>query len=78
MSPKYKFYEVSVCIKSEEENDKGKVKTKKSVYKYLIDAADTNMAEKKTFKLMEGTLDEWEIIGINLSRISEIVINEQY
>lgn len=68
MSPKDKFYEVSVSISTEDA--KGKVK--KTVYKYLIDAADTNQAEKNTYKLMDGTMDDWEIIGINRSKISEI------
>ena len=34
--------------------------------------ADTNQAEKNTMKLLEGTMFDWEIIGINLSKISEI------
>ena len=68
MSPNNRFYEVTVKI--ETEDNKGKVK--KEVHKYLIDAADTNQAEKNTMKLMEGTMSDWEIIGINLSKISEI------
>ena len=69
MSPKHgRYYEVLVYI--ETEDSKGRLK-KQSV-KYLIDAADTAMAEKNTMKLMEGTLDDWEIIGINLSKIKEV------
>lgn len=69
MSPKHgRYYEVLVSI--ETEDSKGRLK-KQSV-KYLIDAADTAMAEKNTMKLMEGTLDDWEIIGINLSKIKEV------
>ena len=68
MSPQNKFYEVSVKI--EFEDNKGRIK--KEVKKYLIDAADTNQAEKNTMKLMEGTMFDWEIVGINLSKISEI------
>lgn len=67
-----RFYEVSVCM--EEEDNKGK--TKKTVYRYLVDAADTVMAEKNTMKLLEGTMCDWEIIGINLSRIKEVFIAE--
>lgn len=63
-----RYYEVLVSI--ETEDDKGHIK-KQSV-KYLIDAADTNMAEKNTMKLMEGTMEDWEIIGINLSKIKEV------
>ena len=68
MSPQNKFYEVSVKI--EFEDNKGRIK--KEVKKYLIDAADTNQAEKNTIKLMEGTMGDWEIVGINLSKICEI------
>lgn len=69
MSPKNgRYYEVLVSI--ETEDSKGRLK-KQSV-KYLIDAADTAMAEKNTMKLMEETLDDWEIIGINLSKIKEV------
>ena len=72
MSPKNgRYYEVLVSI--ETEDSKGRLK-KQSV-KYLIDAADTAMAEKNTMKLMEGTLDDWEIIGINLSKIKEVFDN---
>ena len=69
MSPKYgRYYEVIVSIEAEDE--KGKLK-KQSV-KYLIDAVDTAMAEANTLKLMEGTMGDWEIIGINLSKIKEV------
>lgn len=72
MSPKNKFYEVIVQI--EEEDNRGKIK--KNNVKYLIDAADTNQAEKNTFKLMEGTMADWEIIGINISKIREVYLEE--
>lgn len=71
MSPQNKFYEVSV--KMNFEDNKGRVK--KEVKKYLIDAADTNQAEKNTMKLLEGTMFDWEIVGINLSKICEIYMN---
>jgi len=70
MSPQNKFYEVSVKI--EVEDLKGRIK--KEIKKYLIDAADTNQAEKNTMKLMDGTMFDWEIVGINLSKISEIYL----
>lgn len=72
MSPKNKFYEVSVSISTED--NKGRIK--KNVVKYLVDGADTAQAEKNTYKLMEGTMDDWEIIGINRSKIQEIYIIE--
>ena len=69
MSPKYnRYYEVLVSL--EVEDDKGKIK--KQNVKYLVDAADTTMAEKNTIKLMEGTMYDWEIVGINLSKIKEV------
>lgn len=63
-----RYYEVTVSIESED--DKGRIK--KQNFKYLVDAADTTMAEKNTMKLMEGTMFDWEIIGINLSKIKEV------
>ena len=69
-----KFYNVTVCIMTEDEKT-GKLKKKNE--HYLIDASDTNMAEKNTFKLMEGVLDDWEIVGINLSNIQEVFIAGQ-
>ena len=69
MSPKYnRYYEVLVSL--EVEDDKGRIK--KQNVKYLVDAADTTMAEKHTIKLMEGTMYDWEIVGINLSKIKEV------
>ena len=69
MSPKYnRYYEVLVSL--EVEDDKGRIK--KQNVKYLVDAADTTMAEKNTMKLMEGTMYDWEIVGINLSKIKEV------
>ena len=49
----------------------------KEVKKYLIDAPDTNKAEKNTFKLLEDTTFDWEIIGINLSKICEVYLDEE-
>lgn len=70
MSPENKFYDVTVAIS--EEDNKGRIK--KNVVKYLIDAPDTNKAEKNTYKLMEGTMNDWEIIGINISKIKEVYL----
>lgn len=70
MSPKNKFYEVTVLIS--EEDNKGRIK--KNSTKYLIDAQDTREAETNTMKLMEGTMSDWEIIGINISKIKEIYL----
>jgi hypothetical protein len=70
MSPKNKFYEVTVLIS--EEDNKGRIK--KNSTKYLIDAQDTREAENNTMKLMEGTMSDWEIIGINISKIKEIYL----
>lgn len=72
MSPKNKFFEVSVRMLHEDA--KGKIK--KVVYKYLIDGADTSQAEKNALKLLEGTLDDFEIIGINLSKVQEVYIDK--
>jgi hypothetical protein len=69
MGPKHgRYYEVNVSM--EIEDDKGRIK--KQTVKYLVDAADTTMAEKNTMKLLDGTMYDWEIIGINLSKIREV------
>lgn len=69
MDPKHgRYYEVIVSM--EMEDDKGRIK--KQNVKYLVDAADTTMAEKNTIKLMDGTMFDWEIVGINLSKIREV------
>lgn len=69
MDPKHgRYYEVNVLM--ELEDDKGRIK-KQSV-KYLVDAADTTMAEQNTMKLLDGAMYDWEIVGINLSKIREV------
>lgn len=69
MSPKHdRYYEVTVSM--EFEDDKGRIK--KQASKYLVDAADTNMAEKNVMKLLEGTMYDWEILSISLSKIKEV------
>ena len=67
-----RFYEVVVAI--EEEDNKGKIK--KKAFKYLIDAADTNQAEKNTYKLMDGTMSDWEIVSIAQSKVKEVFMME--
>ena len=68
MDPKHgRYYEVNVLMELEDE--KGRIK-KQSV-KYLVDAADTTMAEQNTMKLLDGAMYDWEIVGINLSKIRE-------
>ena len=69
MDPKHgRYYEVNVLM--ELEDDKGRIK-KQSV-KYLVDAADTTMAEQNTMKLLDAAMYDWEIVGINLSKIREV------
>lgn len=69
MDPKHgRYYEVNVLMELEDE--KGRIK-KQSV-KYLVDAADTTMAEQNTMKLLNGAMYDWEIVGINLSKIREV------
>ena len=69
MDPKHgRYYEVNVLMELEDET--GRIK-KQSV-KYLVDAADTTMAEQNTMKLLDGAMYDWEIVGINLSKIREV------
>lgn len=72
MVPEIRFYEVSVRFNIED--NKGKIK--KETKKYLVDANDVSQAEKNTFKLLEGTMYDWEIISISVSKISEVYINK--
>jgi len=72
MSPKNKFYEVGV--KMEIETDSGKIK--KQNVRYLVDAADTTSAEANTLKLLDGTMNSFEIVSIKLSNIQEVWVDE--
>lgn len=67
MFPKNKFYQVTIKVTNEDENT-GKLKKTSEVH--LVDAIDTTDIAHKVMKEMEGTLGDWEITNISLSKIS--------
>ena len=67
------FYDVVVSMSIVD--DKGR--EKKSNVKYLVDAADIVEAEKNTTKLLDGTMTDWEIVSISISKTKEVWVKEQ-
>lgn len=66
------FYDVVVSMIIV--NDKGR--EKKSNEKYLVDASNIVEAEKNVTKLLDGTMSDWEIISISVSKTKEVWVNE--
>lgn len=67
------FYEVSIDVFMEVENPKtGKVSVKKVKETHLIDAKDPKEVQDKVVKEMEGSIYEWKIASIKLSKISVV------
>lgn len=66
------FYDVVVSIIIVD--DKGR--EKKSNEKYLVDASNIVEAEKNVTKLLDGTMSDWEIVSISVSKTKEVWVNE--
>lgn len=66
------FYDVVVSMIIVD--DKGK--EKKSNEKYLVDASNIVEAEKNVTKLLDGTMSDWEIVSISVSKTKEVWVNE--
>lgn len=66
------FYDVIVSMIIVD--DKGR--EKKSNEKYLIDASNIVEAEKNLTKLLNGTMSDWEIVSISVSKTKEVWVNE--
>ena len=66
------FYDVIVSMIIVD--DKGR--EKKSNEKYLVDASNIVEAEKNVTKLLDGTMSDWEIVSISVSKIKEVWVNE--
>lgn len=66
------FYDVVVSMIIVD--DKGR--EKKSNEKYLVDASNIVEAEKNVTKLLDGTMSDWEIISISVSKTKEVWVNE--
>lgn len=61
-----KFFTVTIQIESE--NEKGKVKKIKEVH--LVEGVSPSDVETKVAKEMEGTMFDWEIVKIEISKIT--------
>ena len=62
------FYDVVVSMIIVD--DKGR--EKKSNEKYLVDASNIVEAEKNVTKLLDGTMSDWEIVSISVSKTKEV------
>ena len=72
ITAKDNFYDVVVSMIIVD--DKGR--EKKSNEKYLVDASNIVEAEKNVTKLLDGTMSDWEIVSISVSKIKEVWVNE--
>lgn len=66
------FYDVVVSMINVDE----KGREKKSNEKYLVDASNIVEAEKNVTKLLDGTMSDWEIVSISVSKTKEVWVNE--
>ena len=72
ITAKDNFYDVIVSMIIVD--DKGR--EKKSNEKYLVDASNIVEAEKNVTKLLDGTMSDWEIVSISVSKTKEVWVNE--
>ena len=72
LTAKDTFYDIVVSLIIVD--DKGR--EKKSNEKYLIDASNIVEAEKNLTKLLDGTISDWEIVSISVSKTKEVWVNE--
>lgn len=66
------FYDVVVSMIIVDE----KGREKKSNEKYLVDASNIVEAENNVTKLLDGTMSDWEIVSISVSKTKEVWVNE--
>lgn len=64
--PEFNFYLVTIELSDEDVN--GKVKKRKEFH--LVDATGPTEIDKKVAEEMNGTLSEWKIVNIQLSKIN--------
>ena len=72
LTSKDTFYDIVVSMIIVDE----KGREKKSNEKYLIDASNIVEAEKNLTKLLDGTMSDWEIVSISVSKTKEVWVNE--
>ena len=58
-------------VKVEYENDKGQVKVKKE--EYLVNAVNATDVEKQIGEEMEGSMGEWEVVQISLTKVLAVL-----
>ena len=63
-----RFYVVTVVVETEDE--KGKIKIVKETH--LVDAKDPTDVPRKVISMMDGTMFDWDIQSIQLSKISVV------
>lgn len=63
--PEHRFYQVTVDV--EVDNEKGGTKTLKEIH--LVDAVSPTDVELKVSQMMEGTMYEWKISSMSISKI---------
>ena len=66
------FYDVVVSMIIVDE----KGREKQSNEKYLVDASNIVEAENNVTKLLDGTMSDWEIVSISVSKTKEVWVNE--
>ena len=69
LEPKYNFWQVTVAVETEVEDNKGNVKTNTVKEIHLIDAVNPTDCEKKLAEAMAGTMYEWKPISVVQSKI---------
>lgn len=63
-----RFYAVTVVVETEDE--KGKIKKVRETH--LVDAKDPTDVQKKVMDMMSGTMFDWDIASIKVSKISTV------
>lgn len=63
-----RFYQATVVVETEDE--KGKIKKVKETH--LVDAKDPQDVQQKVVEMMSGTMFDWDIQSIQLSKISVV------
>jgi hypothetical protein len=66
--PQYTFYQVTVEI----EMDTEKGGTKKVKETHLVDAVNPTEVEKKVAEVMDGTMYDWRISSMTISKIGVV------
>lgn len=69
LEPEHGFYQVTIEIATEDE-ETGKVKKVKEVH--LVDGVNPTDVETKVAENMDGTMYEWKIVSMAVSKIQQV------